>query len=53
MRKQDMQLLLVTSRGLSKNEAKNLLISGLLIGILDVCFNEKENLKKKLNDEWR
>lgn len=41
------------SRGLSKNEAKNLLISGLLIGILDVCFNEKENLKKKLNDEWR
>lgn len=49
----DEELFYLMSRGLSKDEAKNLLISGLLIGTLDVCFNEKENLKKKLNDEWR
>lgn len=47
------QLFYLMSRGLSKKEASNLLINGLLIGTLDVCFNEKENLKKKLNDEWR
>lgn len=47
------QLFYLMSRGLNKKEASNLLINGLLIGTLDVCFNEKENLKKKLNDEWR
>jgi len=47
------ELFYLMSRGLRKKEAKNLLINGLLIGTLDICFNEKENLKKKLNDEWR
>lgn len=47
------ELFYLMSRGLSKQEAMNLLINGLLIGTLDVCFNEKENLKKKLNDDWR
>lgn len=47
------ELFYLQSRGLSVNEAKNLLLNGLLIGSLDVCFNEKENLKKKLNSEWR
>lgn len=47
------ELFYLMSRGLNKKEAMNLLINGLLIGTLDVCFNEKEDLKKKLNDEWR
>lgn len=47
------ELFYLMSRGLSSLDAKNLLINGLLIGTLDICFNEKENLKKKLNDEWR
>lgn len=47
------ELFYLMSRGLNVDKAKNLLINGLLIGCLDICFNEKENLKKKLNDEWR
>lgn len=47
------ELFYLMSRGLNKKEARNLLINGFLIGALDVCFNEKEELKKKLNDEWR
>lgn len=47
------ELFYLMSRGLSESEARNLLINGLLIGTLDVCFNEKEILKKKLNEEWR
>ncbi len=47
------ELFYLMSRGLNIEEARNLLISGLLIGTLNVCFNEKENLNKKLNEEWR
>lgn len=47
------ELFYLMSRGLRKIEAENLLINGLLIGVLDICFNEKENLKKKLNEDWR
>lgn len=47
------ELFYLMSRGLSKKEASDLLIRGLLIGTLDVCFNEKEILNKKLNEEWR
>lgn len=46
------ELFYLMSRGLRKKEAENLLINGLLIGVLDICFNEKENLKKKLNEDW-
>ena len=47
------KLFYLMSRGLSKKDATNLLIDGLLIGTLDVCFNEKEILKKKFEKEWR
>lgn len=47
------ELFYLQSRGLKKNDAENLLLNGMLIGTLDVCFEEKENLKKKLNEEWR
>ncbi len=47
------ELFYLMSRGLNKKESMNLLINGLLIGTLDICFNEKELLKKKLNNEWR
>lgn len=47
------ELFYLMSRGLTLLEAKKLLIEGLLIGTLDVCFNEKEILKKKLSEEWR
>lgn len=43
-------LFYLMSRGLDRNEASNLLIIGSLIGILDICFDEKEKLKKKLNN---
>lgn len=43
-------LFYLMSRGLSRNEASNLLINGSLIGILDLCFDEKEKLKIKLNN---
>lgn len=47
------ELFYLQSRGLTNKQAKNLLINGMLIGNLDVCFNEKETLKKRLNEEWR
>lgn len=47
------ELFYLMSRGLTLIESKVLLINGLLIGTLDVCFNEKENLGKKLKEEWR
>lgn len=47
------ELFYLMSRGLTLMESKILLINGLLIGTLDVCFNEKENLRKKLKEEWR
>lgn len=47
------ELFYLMSRRLRKEDAMNLLINGLLIGTLDVCFNEKEILKKKLNENWR
>ena len=47
------ELFYMQSRGLSKKEASNLLIRGMLIGTLDLCFDEKEKLKDKLNTNWR
>lgn len=47
------ELFYLKSRGLNDDDAKNLLINGLLVGTLDVCFNEREILKNKLNEEWR
>ena len=47
------ELFYLQSRGLSKKEASNLLIRGMLIGTLDLCFDEKEKLKDKLNTNWR
>ncbi len=47
------KLFYLMSRGLNKEESINLLINGLLIGTLDICFNEREILRKKLNEEWR
>lgn len=47
------KLFYLMSRGLNKEESVDLLINGLLFGTLDICFNERENLKKKLNEEWR
>ena len=41
------ELFYLMSRGLSKKEASNLLINGLLFGQLSICFNEKEDLKKR------
>lgn len=49
----EQELFYLMSRGLKKEEAENLLLNGMLVGTLDVCFEEKENLKKKFNDEWR
>ncbi len=46
-------LFYLMSRGLNKKQAKELLTKGLLIGTLDLCFDEKEMLKKKLDDDWR
>lgn len=43
-------LFYLMSRGLSRSEASNLLINGSLIGVLDVCFDEKEKLKERLNN---
>lgn len=47
------ELFYLMSRGLTLMESKILLINGLLIGTLDVCFNEKENLRKELKEKWR
>lgn len=47
------ELFYLMSRGLNRNEASKLLIDGLLIGTLDIDFEEKEMIKAKLNDEWR
>ncbi len=49
----EQELFYLMSRGLNKVEAENLLLNGMLVGTLDICFEEKENLKKKFNDEWR
>lgn len=42
------KLFYLMSRGLSKKDALKLLLNGLLIGTLDICFEEKEMLKKKI-----
>lgn len=47
------ELFYLESRGLSKKEASSLLINGMLIGTLDLCFDEKEKLKEKLRVDWR
>lgn len=47
------ELFYLMSRGLIKKDAMNLLISGMLIGTLKLCFDEKEKLKEKLEKEWR
>ena len=47
------ELFYLMSRGLNRDEASKLLIDGLLIGTLDIDFDEKEMIKAKLNDEWR
>lgn len=47
------EIFYMMTRGLNELDAKNLLISGMLIGSLDVCFEEKEKLRKKFNEEWR
>ncbi len=47
------ELFYLMSRGLTITKAKALLTNGILIGTLDVCFNEKEILRKKLEKEWR
>ena len=41
------------SRGLNKKEAEKLLLNGMFIGTLDICFDEKEKLKEKLKANWR
>ena len=41
------------TRGINEVDAKYLLIKGLLIGTLDVCFNEKEILREKFETDWR
>lgn len=43
-------LFYLMSRGLKRDEASKLLINGSLVGVLDLCFDEKEKLKKKLNN---
>lgn len=44
------ELFYLQSRGLTKKEAQNLLINGLLIGTLDISSLEKEMLKDKINE---
>ena len=36
------------SRGLTKEKAEKLLLDGMLVGTLDICYEEKESLKKKI-----
>lgn len=47
------ELFYLMSRGLNREDASKLLTDGLLIGTLDIDFEEKEMLKGKLNNEWR
>ena len=47
------ELFYLKSRGLNRRDCEDLLINGLIIGTLDICFDEKERLKKKLKKEWR
>lgn len=47
------ELFYLMSRGLNRNEASKLLTNGLLIGTLDIDYDEKELLKAKFDDEWR
>lgn len=47
------ELFYLMSRGLKEEDAEKLLMNGLLVGVLDICFNEKEDLRKKLNEDWR
>ena len=42
------KLFYLMSRGLTKKKARDLLLNGLLIGELDLCFEEKERLKEKI-----
>ncbi len=42
------KLFYLMSRGLSKKEARKLLLTGMLVGTLDICFEEKEQLNKEL-----
>ena len=45
------KLFYLMSRGLTKKEARTLLLKGMLIGTLDICFEEKERLNKELK-KW-
>lgn len=47
------KLFYLMSRGLSKKKAENLLLNGILIGTLDIYFEEREKLKKKYETDWR
>ena len=47
------ELFYLKSRGLNRRDCEDLLINGLIIGTLDICFDEKEKLKNKLKEEWR
>lgn len=47
------ELFYLMTRGINEKDAKDSLIKGLLIGTLDVCFNEKEIIKKKYETDWR
>lgn len=47
------ELFYLMTRGINEVDAKYLLIKGLLIGTLDVCFNEKEILREKFETDWR
>lgn len=49
----EQELFYLKSRGLREKEAERLLLNGMLIGSLEICFEEKENLKKKLGIDWR
>lgn len=47
------KLFYLMSRGLSKTTSQNLLITGMLVGSLALCYEEKEMIRKKISQEWR
>ena len=47
------ELFYLQSRGLCMKDATSLLLDGMLIGTLKVCFEEKKLLKEKLKRNWR
>ena len=49
----EQELFYLMSRGLDKKTSEKLLLNGLLIGTLEICFEEKEMLKEKFENDWR